>query len=232
MVARRLRRKDMKKDEFVETMFDFGQWLEDNWSKVLRWAGVVLLIVVLALCWHWYSGYSAEKAAETLAQGMTRYKQAEMGGFTSTAALDDALVLFEEATGLSKRSSAGKSARFYQGATLYRLGRFDEAIPLLQEVRGFDDPPTLKGLSGALLAEVFVGAGQTDKAISQLEEMAADAEAAEAAYPADQALLQLARIHRQSGDLEESMNVLRRIAEEFPQSAGAMEANSLINNPG
>jgi tetratricopeptide (TPR) repeat protein len=229
MVARRLRRKDMKKDEFVETIFDFGQWLEDNWPKVLRWAGVVVLIVVLGLCWHWYSGYSEEKAVDTLAQGMTRYKQAEMGGFTSNAALDDALALFEEANGFSKRSAAGKSALFYQGATLYRLGRFEEAIPVLQRVNGYDDPPTLQGLSGALLADVYAGAGQTDKAISQLEEMAAEEEAA---YPADQALLQLARIHRESGNLEESNNVLRRIAEEFPQSAGAMEANSLLNNPG
>jgi tetratricopeptide (TPR) repeat protein len=138
-------------------------------------------------------------------------------------------VAFEEARGLSKRSAAGKSARFYQGAALYRLGRLDEAIPVLEEVYDFKEPATLKGLSGAMLAEAFVAAGQTDSAVSLLEGMAAEEEPA---FPADQALLQLARIHYESGNLAEAQRVWRRIAEEHPQTAGAMEANNLLNNPG
>ena len=38
----RLRRKDIKHDEFVEGFVDFGHWLEHNWRTVARWAGLVV----------------------------------------------------------------------------------------------------------------------------------------------------------------------------------------------
>jgi tetratricopeptide (TPR) repeat protein len=219
----------MKKDEFVETALDFGQWLEDNWMVIVRYAAVAAVIAVAVLFWYWYSGKNEEKAVEKLARGITRYQQAELGAFTSNTDLEGALELFEEANGLSKRSAAGKSARFYQGAALYRLGRLDEAIPILEEVKEFKEPTTLKGVSGAMLAEALVMAGQMERAVSLLEGMADEVEPA---YPADQALLQLARIHFDSGNIAEAQRVWRKIADEHPQTAGAMEANNLLNNPG
>ena len=47
-----------------------------------------------------------------------------------------------------------------------------------------------------------------------------------------QALLQLARIYQKSGDLDEARNIWRRITEEYPRTAVAMEAGNLLNNPG
>jgi tetratricopeptide (TPR) repeat protein len=228
-MARRLRRKDLKKDEFVETAIDFGQWLEENWMVVVRWAAGVAVIAVVVAFWFWYSGYKADQAVETLAQGMTRYQQAELGGFTSPADLEQALALFEEAHDCSGSSAAGKSALFYQGASLYRLGRIDEAIPILEEVRDIEDPATLSGLSGALLADLFASSGQQERAISLLQEMAAEDDPA---YPPDQALIKLGRIYADAGNQDEARRVWQRIIDEHPQTAGSFEASNLLNNPG
>ena len=37
-MTRRITRKEMKKDEFVETAVEASHWLEDNWQQVVKGA--------------------------------------------------------------------------------------------------------------------------------------------------------------------------------------------------
>jgi predicted negative regulator of RcsB-dependent stress response len=228
MVAR-LRRKDLKKDEFVETVFDFGQWLEENWPVVVRYASAIALIVVVALAWWWYVGYNRDKAEELLAQGMQKYTAAESAGFAIPEEVEEALALFEESNDKGSSTPAGRTALYYKGASLYRLGRLDEAIPVLEEVSSSEEPATLVGVAGSMLADALVDAGQPDRALAVLEEMAA---AEEPTYPADLTLLKVAGIHQAAGDIEAAQRVWQRITEEHPQTPGAIEASRLLNNPG
>jgi tetratricopeptide (TPR) repeat protein len=228
-MARRLTRKEMKKDEFVEAAVDFGQWLEENWPVVVRWASVLAVVVIIVLAWLWYTGYNRERAEELLAQGIARYNSAETAGFAIPEEVEEALVLFEESSGRSGNSPAGRTALFYRGASLYRLGRLEEAIAVLEEVAALDGPATLVGISGALLADVLVDAGQKERALAVLGEMAA---AEDPFYPVDQTLLKMAKIHQGSGNVEKARTILRRIVEEHRNSPGAGEASRLLNSPG
>jgi TolA-binding protein len=224
-MARRITRKEMKRDELVETAVDASNWLEENWQTVVKGAVAVAFVGALALLWYWYVGHSRAQAELLLAQGMQKFAQAAESGYENTAEVEDALALFEESASKSGRSQAGRSATYYQGAALLRLGRGSEAIEVLENLSRKELAPTLASATQVLLAEALVAEGQPGRAIGLLEEVA---DASDAAFPPDQALLLLGKIHMRRGDTNQAREVWQRITMDYPQGSAAMEANRLL----
>lgn len=227
-MARRLTRKEMKHDEFVETAAEAGQWLERNWPTVAKAAAGALVVAALVVAFIWYGRHNRAQAGALLAQGMQSYQQAEATGFADPAAVEEALALFERAARRSSGSPAGLSARYYRGAALYRLSRLEESIEVLQKLDEADLTPTLRAGTTALLAEALAAQGERERAMALLEQIAADPESA---FPPDQALLRLGRLHQGDGNVAEARRVWERITREYPQSAGAAEAQRLLVSP-
>jgi hypothetical protein len=120
------------------------------------------------------------------------------------------------------------SARYYQGAALLRLGRGDEAVAVLEDLSASKATPTLVSSAKVLLSEALTATDQADRGIDLLREVAEDPTAS---FPPDQALLLMARVRKGQGDTAEARRIWQRIAEEYPQSAGAAEANRLLATP-
>ena len=227
-MTRRITRKEMKTDEFVETAVEASHWLEKNWQQVVK--GAVALAVIGAIIGFvfWYRAHNRNQAEELLARGIHTYQQAEAAGFADSAAVEEALALFAESADRSGSAPAGRSARYFQGASLIRLGRAEEAVTVLEDLSSENLTPTLAWSSEALFAEALAGAGQFERAVEVLETMAATTDTTN---PPGQALLQLARLHQRQGNQEEARELLQRVTEEFPQSAAAMEAGPMLAAP-
>jgi predicted negative regulator of RcsB-dependent stress response len=224
-MAKRISRKELKHDEFVDAAFDFGRWLEENWARVAGMAVLAVIVVVAVLLWQAWSKQQAEQAMELLAQGIDRYEQAQVGGFSDPAGLSAALETFAE---VAEAGAGGTDqlARYYQGATLFHLGRLDEAREELQQVvsqTGAAD--TMGAAAHVLLARVEVAAGRTDEAVALLEGLV---DVPSAGLPPAQALLELGRLHKQAGREEQAQEQWQRIVDEYPQSIAAAEARSLL----
>jgi tetratricopeptide (TPR) repeat protein len=220
----RFSRKDLKHDEFVETAVDIGQWLEDHWRSVATWGGAVVVVAAVVALVIWNNARTREQTRQILADGMSRYQQAETTAVGVDEELREALALFEEAA--ERGGAAGEVARYYQAATLGRLGRVDEALPLLEQlVEAGLQQPTLAGSAQSLLASLYVETGQADRAIELLTRLADEIEPS---FPADQALAQLARLHEDRGDVEEARRIWQRIIDEYPGTAGATEAGAAL----
>ena len=187
-MTRRITRKEMKKDEFVESAVEAGHWIEENWQTVVGWAIGVLAIGAVAFGIYAYSGYSRDQAEMALADGIRLYQAADEQDGGSAEQLETALARFDEAAGRMAAGPAGKTAVFYRGAALYRLGRVDEAIEVLESLSAGDLPPTLSGSADALLARALADGGQTDRALETLERLSL---ATDTPYPPDLALLQI-----------------------------------------
>jgi len=220
----RISRKELKHDEFVETAVDIGQWLEEHWRRVATWAGVVVVAVVVTALVVWSTARARERTRQILAAGMSQYEKALAAEEGVDAELQAALPLFEEAG--ERAGSAGHVARYYQAATLSRLGRTDEALPLLEGVlaEGLDHP-TLAGSAQSLLVTLYQEAGRTDSAIELLQRMVDETEPSN---PPDQSLLMLARIQENQGDLAAARVTWQRIVDDYPDSPGAAEAGALL----
>ena len=221
-MARKITQKQLKHDEFVDAAFDFGHWLEENFSIVLKWIGAGVIVAVGIVGWQAYAARSLNQARELVAQGAVIYDTAEASGYADASALSEALATFREVGGSS--SAPARLARFYEGAALYRLGRLDEAVEALGAV-GTEGGDTLVGTTQLLLAQVHVAAGRTDDAMALLEGLASQSDPA---IPADRALLELARLQLGTGRTGQAQLSLERILTEFPLSGSVVEARELL----
>jgi len=221
-MARRITRKELlKQDEFVEAAFDIGHWLERNWQKVAAGVGVLIALAVVAGGIIWFVEVQAGKAAQRLADAQRRYIVLSDNGFTDTTAADELLDIFD---GLAGSSEPGQQARYFQGALLFRTGRYDEAIPVLEEiVRNGKASPTLISVAEALLANTYVAAGQADRALAML-----GGDETLSQLPESQALLLLGRIQLELGDLEAARAALQRVLDEHADSPAAIDARELL----
>ena len=212
-MARRITMKEMKHDEFVEAAFDFTHWLEKNWKTVVIVAGAILVVALMVYGWIWSAERNREQAEQLVAQGIVHYERAQTVDFADPNELSAALDQFDSAIDASSRSRAAESARFYRGAALYRLGRTEDAMAALGEIANGDAvAPTLAWTATSLLAEVYVGAGQNDRAVELLSSAASRDDPA---FPTDLALLQLGRIQREDGDSDAARESWQRLVDEF-----------------
>lgn len=226
-MAHRVTRKQLlKTDEVAEAAADAGHWFEEHWRMVAVGAGVVVVIVAAVLGWMWLAERNLAKARALVDQGIEAYDQSEATGFSDTEALNRALESFDRAAKRAGSEAPGGVASLYQGLTLYRLGRTEEAISRLEPwADRLDEDPILAGTAASILAQAWSETGETDRAAALLEQVATKAVAG---LPPDQALLQLARIYESTGDRERAHQTLQRILDEYPQSAAARDAQKLL----
>jgi tetratricopeptide (TPR) repeat protein len=162
-MARRLTRKEMKHDEFVETAWEAGAWLEENWQTAAKVAAAVVVVGAIALFWWWYTTNSKAQAADLLAEGIAAYGEAAADDFADTAGVEAALQIFEQSIDKAESSPAGRSASYYRGVALIQLGRVDEAIEALEELTSKDLPPTLAANTRVILADALASSGQAGR---------------------------------------------------------------------
>jgi len=225
-MARAISRKQLlKEDELAEKGRELTQWIEENWRLLLQIAAAILIAAALISIWVWNRGRNDHLARASIAVGADLYHQAEAQGFEDPAKLEQSLPHFDQALDRAGAKRA-RLARYYRGAALYRLGRGDEAIAMLEQVPA-GEADSLSGAARSLLATVLFDNGQADRALAELDELV---NAEDPYYPPDQALLQLAGIHLAQGDQDQARLSWQRVLDEFPDSNGAMEARERLGS--
>jgi hypothetical protein len=214
-MARRITRKSMKQDEFVEAAFDAGEWLEENWRiVVIALAGVVgaVLIVLGFLSWR---GARQAAAADRFAEGLALYE----------ASPGEALGLFEEASSKAG-GSLGDVADLYLGLSHLDSGNVADAGRVLQQVADGAANPVLAATARVNLAAALAASGETERAVSLYRELAS---AETAYYPKEMALLALGKLLIAHGRDGEAQGVLREVVDDYPQTASMTEAQTLLD---
>ncbi len=225
-MARRISRKNIKQDEFIEGAFDVWAWIEKHWRTVAAGVGAALALVLIVAVWSWWSGRRSEEVEKLLGEGLHLYSgQAGAAGAAQGGRYSEALPIFEKAAGLGKGIPAGRVAAYYQGATLLRLGRAREAIPVLEGVVASGADRALTDTARDTLAQAYASAGETDKAIAAYRKLS---EESGAAFPPDVALLQLSRVYEQQGRAQEARQVLQEIVTKYPQGSAVADARTRL----
>jgi len=239
MAVRRIRRQEMKHDEFVDFFSKTTMLIEKKWRLIVPViAGLlgIAIIVVAAVVWTRYSQRKAEQEfaraqallqAPVLAQGARPSDPATPSFPSDRARLEAALQALDRVAS-ERGGKVGWRARMLRGLTLLRLSRGAEAEPVLQEVLPGATDAMTRGLIRHALASAALQRGDLTTAEQRLREL----EAGEAGYPKDVVLYDLSNVLRQEGKAEEAVRLLQRLMKEFPDSPVASEARSALGPPG
>lgn len=226
-MARRISKKSIKQDEFIEAAFDAGAWIEKHWRTVAACVGAALALVLIVAGWSFWGGRRDAEVSRLVSEGLYLYTgQKDATGSPGAGRFAEALPVFEQAARLGKSSARGRVAEFYRGASLLRLGRTAEALPILEGVANSSSDRPLVDAARGLLAEAYAKAGDVEKAAAAYRKLS---ETPGAAFPPDIALLQLARTYEDRGRSRDARQVLQEIVTKYPQGSAAAEARTLLD---
>jgi tetratricopeptide (TPR) repeat protein len=219
----KISKKEMQQDEFIEKVFDFGEWLEAHWKRVAIAAGAAVALILLGFAWLSLREGAANEANDLLAKGMNAYAPAAPeGGAATSPDYAAALPLFDQATAKAGSQPVGQIAQLYKGRTLIALGRASEAVPVLESVASSRNARLVPQAKVAL-AQAASASGDLERAATLLQEVGASTDGT---YPPDAALMLLAGVRENQGRNADAKRIYDDIVARFPQGAFAAEART------
>ena len=228
-MARRITRKQLLKDDQVmEAAADFGQWLTNNWRLMVKAAVGVLILALAVSAFVLHGRQRRAEARELLSAAQQRYSEAAESGLADTADLTEALREFDDAHGRAGGRAPGPAAAFMKASTLYQLGRLEEAVETLETLTGRSGAAqTIRAGSHTLLASLYVQSGEPDRAVELLRQAT---EGSDPALAESHALLEIGRIEKARGRLEQAREAWQQLVDQFPQSRQAREAQQELGS--
>lgn len=155
MSRKRLSKKQLKRDRFVEQTFDWAHWAETHRREVL--GGIVAAVLLVAGFFVW-RGMQAS-AAEVAARDYLSARQAYDSGNWALAASD--LQAFVNRHGDSRFED---DAMFFLGSAYYQSGQMEPAIRSLRDLLDEHEDSGFADNARRLLAAAYQGLGQLDQA--------------------------------------------------------------------
>lgn len=212
MSRKRLSKKQLRRDRFVEQTFDWVHWAETHRTHLI--AGLVVLAAAVGAFFVYRS--MSRGAEARAAEDYLTARQALFAGNYALAASD--LEAFLDQHG---GSSYADDARFFMADAYYRAGQYGEAIRILREFLDRHDDSPFAENARWLLAASHQEAGQFDQAVAVFREAIEEADHAELEVRLRQSL---ALAYRSQGRNEEAVEQYRAILDLEPEGAVADEA--------
>lgn len=238
MSARRITRKQMKKDEFVSTVTKMVFFVEEHWKPFAYGAWAIAMIALGVFSTIFYSQYREEKLKQALNKGIEYFHASiseepnlniysEQPSFqTEKEKYREALKVFRKILEEDPHSSVASLALYYSGLSHFHLEKYhDASIDLERFIKQAEDT-LLKDIARSSLAQAYFKEKDYEASIRVWSELAEDETSL---YPRADALLHLAEAKDALGEKKEAMEIYKRITEEFPGTTAATEALKILS---
>ncbi len=235
MAARRITRKEMKRDEFVTAMGRITEWMEENARQVLFIGGGLVAVAILSVFVWQYLAQREAKASLLLARGVEMFHAGVEGiegsgrpdGPAYASPEEKYRAVLDQMDALIQtypRSQAGRLALYYKGMVLTHLSKPKDAVAALQGFLSSSPRSFAAPMARAALARALADAGEPQKALEEYEQLSRG----EGAYPPDAALFEMGICLEKMGKKDDAKRVYERITREFPNSEYSQEAQERL----
>jgi tetratricopeptide (TPR) repeat protein len=222
MATAKITKKEMAQDEFIEGMFDFGEWLEVHWRRVAMGLGAAVVLVLAGVAWNASRQKAAEESNRLLALGLEAYAPSPgANGQAPAPRYDFALTQFDQAARRGGSRGVADVAALFRARTLIALSRGSEAVSVLEGLVS-NRSEAIATEAKLALAEAAEATGNPDRAASLLQEIASPAKTGY--YPPDAAMLLLAGLRERQGKKDDAKRIYDDLLARFPQSPFAADA--------
>jgi tetratricopeptide (TPR) repeat protein len=212
MSRKRLSKKQLRRDRFVEQTFDWAHWIETHRNQVLAGLAGIAVLVAAFFVYRSLAQASEEEAARS-------YMQARQAYFASNYQL-----AVSDLQGFLQNygdSSYGDDARLFLADALYQAGDRQGAIETLQEFfhRHAGSPFALN--ARLLLAAAYQETGHPEEAVAAYRTALKLAR-----FDAQRVRIhqELSALYEAQGDVEKATAELQAVIDLDPESPAAEEA--------
>ena len=224
---KRVERRHLKQNPLEAFMEGLSGALGSHQREITTAAGVVVVVVLAALGYFYWTGRTDGRAHEMLADAVA-VSDARVGAPiapgtpgaavsfpTEALRAQAALAKFQAVADAYPTSDAGIYARYRQAATLVDLGRPADAEAVYQMVIDRAGDRIYGQMARLGLADAQSRAGQYDQAINGFKELA---QRKDGPLPIDAILMQLGRTYLDAGKRADAQQAFNRVVAEFPDS--------------
>jgi TolA-binding protein len=227
-------RKELKKDEFRETVAHSAQALLMHRRTVWIAALAAAFVLVAIFGWRFYSERQTVKASAALERAMEHFNariralgepqaQDEISYVDEKNKYQDAATKFTEVVQQYGRTRPGQIARYYAGLSYLRLGQHEQAERWFRETERSGDAE-LAALARFQLAQFYARTGKPEEAVRLYQALA---ERPTTLLPKPVVLLALAEHHARSHPAE-ARRIYEQVRTEFPDTAAAQQAEQRL----
>jgi predicted negative regulator of RcsB-dependent stress response len=208
-MAKHISRKELKKNEFAETMMHGAEAVASHQRLTWIIGGAIALVLILVGGWRYYSQNQTARASVGLQAAMKIF-DARIRASGEPAAPDEVTYIDEP----------GHVALYYEALCLAQLDKNDEAEKDLKAVESSGDA-SLAPLAQFQLAQVYDNTSRSDQALKIYQQLA---DKPAEFVPRAVVLLKMADHHSKSNP-QEAAKLYNQVKTEFPDSAAAQAAD-------
>lgn len=233
-------RHQIKRDDLATVLERALLYGEDHLKPILVIATVLAVALIGGLLFRNWSQGRAQEASLLVGEMMQTYSmpivesiedlaQAPAGVENFTSGEERDRKVLEQADAILARFSSADAvpkALYYKGMALANLGRFDEAVDVLDRVVRDYPSDFLAPMARYQMARVREAEGNPGEALTYFQALAVDPGGTLAP---EEGILGIARCHEALGEREEALRTYQRILIEFPDSTYLPEARAKID---
>jgi len=235
-------RHHLKENEFAVQAARIAEQFAANKSRVLPIAGVVVAAGAVILGYLYFSARAADRASAMLGTAVAIQQSPIVpapsvpgatqapGTYPTEAARGEAAVAaLQKVIDAYPTGETGAAAHYHQGNALLSAGRGADAERAFGEAIAKGGASPYADMAQLGLAQALAAQTRYDDAIKTLTDLSArrDSHA-----PVDGVLMELARVCRKAGKLQEARAAFKRVVDEFPQSGYVGEARQQLSTMG
>jgi tetratricopeptide (TPR) repeat protein len=231
---RHISRKDLKKDEFRETLEHGAEAVRSHQALTGVVVGVVIVVALAVAGWRLYTQNQTAHASSALDDALKIYdarirnasepaQPAELTYTDEKLKYQDAAKKFNDVVAKYGRTRPGQQADYYAATCYEQLGQYDQAERDLQDL--IDGNGDLTPLAKFELAQVYSKTGKTQQAVQLYQQLMSSPTVL---VPKPFVMLSLADLYSRTNP-PEATKLLNQIRTEFPNSPAADEAQKRLD---
>ena len=237
-MSQHISRKELKQDEFKETLAHGAQYALSHTRIMWMGAAAVVTVLVLVGGWKLYSDRQAEKATAAFEDARKTFdarirtagepeEPGEPSYLEEKNKYLDAQKKFRDVAAKYSLTQQGQTARYYGAVSTARLGQTDDALKELKAIEGGGNAE-LASLARLEMAQIYARTGKPDEAARLLKLLI---EKPTDLVPKALAQMALADQFRKANPAE-AAKLYQQVKKENPESALSDEADKRLTDLG
>jgi len=223
------KKKSTEPDEILTATKQISDRFRDNMNLIIFTVGGVLFVAFISLGMMWLKTTKENSAAKALTEVQASYNRnagvtQEEDVQVDPEALRESLAGFREVMTDYPDMQQGKSAALYAANILFRLGSYQEAAAVVEDLITRDPVFASRLNAPYLLARSYEAAGNYESALEAYSRVLDGTREDLRAL----LMMDIARCHELSGDPASAVEVYRDVVDQYQDSVFAVKADTKL----